>query len=183
MVSGRKRDSQFAKGFLSVLEVSGLKAVTSGHQIFRPVVTLESPMGRIEGDAAFVICDDGTLKRTLVVVEREGSGPGNERNLLKWYAASRQGKEIFLRGNGVEFKIEWSRLLVLLAFGRSVAWDRSDYTKTVAFCREFADLLNQVVATENPSIQFRIQSSQGPVDDWVSEGGEHAAQLISSLVD
>ena len=181
MVSGRQRDSQFADGFLSHLKASGSKIGDTGDQMYRPVVSLDSPMGRAEGDVAVVIADDETSEATLVIVEREGSGPGNERNLLKWYAALRQNREIPLRNNGIDLEIKWTRVLVILAFGRSELWDLTDYEKTVAFCNQLAGLLNEAVISENLPGKFKIQNSQNPIEDWVSEGRRHAGQLLSSL--
>lgn len=183
MVGGRQRDSQFARGFLSCLNTSGTQIVRTGDQMYRSVVTLEPPMGRIEGDVAVVISDDESPGATLVIIEREGSGPGNERNLLKWYAALRQHNNISLRRNGNDLEIQWSRMLVLLAFGRSESWDRTDYDKTVAFCSELARLLNEIAVTEHLPGEFKIQSSQNPVNDWESEGRRHAEQLLTSLTD
>jgi hypothetical protein len=183
MPSGRQRDSQFAHGFLSSLNTSDTQIVRTSDQMYRSVVTLEPPMGRIEGDVAVVISDPESPGATMVIIEREGSGPGNERNLLKWYAALRQHKSISLRRNGNDIEIEWSRMLVILAFGRSESWDRTDYDKTVAYCSELARLLNEVAITENLPGEFQIQSSQNPVNDWESEGRRHAEQLLTSLTD
>ena len=181
MANGRQRDSQFADGFVNHLKASGSKIGNTGDQMYRPVVVLEPPMGRAEGDVAVVISDEKSPEITLVIVEREGSAPGNERNLLKWHAALRQHKVISFRSKGIDLEIKWSKMLVLLAFGRSESWDPTDYQKTVAFCSGLASLLNESAITENLPAEFRIQSSEEPVNNYVAEGERHAGHLLSSF--
>ena len=151
MVSGRQRDSQFARGFLSSLKAAGTQIVSTGDQMFRPVVTLEPPMGRAEGDVAIVISDD-SLGATLVVIEREGSGPGNERNLLKWYAALRQHREIPLRRNGIDLEKEFGECLMVGDQNTGyivVPYGTDLYNELVARCEQTGRTLAQWVRSFN----------------------------------
>ena len=176
MLSGRQLDAQFAEGFLA--SAQGGRAEGHASQHWRPVADLGPLLGKTEGDAALFV-DDDSARNTLVVVEREGSAPGNERNALKWYQAVLGGHEIRLRSRGKETGRPYDRVIVWMAFGRSSKWPENDFSKTVEFCRLQAPVLNNGGERLAPSFKVVVRAlSMDPVVDWRECGRAHGAALM-----
>lgn len=81
-LSGNATDSAFAEGFLAAIaQDKSLRFVVPDNptEHWRPTADLNSPLGRIVGDISLLIRKPSESTNTLLVVEREGSAPGNER--------------------------------------------------------------------------------------------------------
>ena len=182
ILRGRAADSEFAAGILESLgpSLSGSENRIDS-QVPRPVAQVPLPFGRVEGDAAFILKDSAD-QRTLLIVEREASAPGNERNLLKWFECYKSGAEVSLRHGSVNVPPSASKTIVLLCFGiGSREWTRSDYLKTVAFSERLASLLNEQL--KQSQVSFAIQSDQSgrQISDWRYFGRLQGSRFLDWL--
>ena len=178
-MNGNQADAEFAGGFLSA--VGSAVAVKPSLEHWRPTADLESPFGRVQGDLGFFV-GDGASGVTLVIVEREGSAPGNERNALKWYTALRGAREVYLRRDGKNATGSYDTVLLWMAFGRSRSWGRSDFEKTVGFCGLLARILSHPAGDLGPDLRIIVQAvSSDEVDDWREVGREQGNALLREL--
>ena len=180
--SGNKRDAEFANGFLDVLNghVSLLNG-TSAH--CRPKAMLGTPFGAVTGDLACVYESPDRNGNTLLIVEREGSAPGNERNILKWFHPLKRGGKIdVFRGQSI-VQCKFDRVSLLLAFARNKKWGVSDFKKTSAFCDLLAEIVNDY-GREDTCLPFsaRVATFDGAVDeDQWDECGRYFGDLAIKL--
>ena len=175
--SGNARDAEFAEGLLTVLSGhSQLLKGTSEHS--RPKADLGQPFGRVAGDVCCLYRKPNSDETRMLIVEREGSAPGNERNILKWYRALSNGKSIWVDNQNGPIQCDVSNVVLLLAFGRPTGWDTSDFEKTVAFCELLGSTLN-----ENTAIPMTIHVNKFPgvVEDW-KECGRHFGTIAAEIL-
>lgn len=190
--SGSKRDSQFATGFLSELTANqNVQVATMMH--CRAKASLGKPLGAIDGDVAVIYQTSGRWK--LLIVEREGSAPGNERNILKWYHALNAGIDISTntsndqadskqnRPNRTEIDLleepQFQSVDLLLAFTRTEGWSESDFNKTAAFCGILAELVNSQCRQDGLELSVRVEKFPSVVGDSEWEGcGRYFARFV-----
>lgn len=173
--SGHQSDAQFASGFLNGL-AERIDTFAGGDGHWRPRANLEVPYGRVDGDVAFGCRLSNFDGDTLVIVEREGSGPGNERNILKWYQATESRADIYLVNGGNTIQRNWSSVILMLAFARPAGWSASDFGKTVGFCRLLGDLINR-----NSNLTVIVEAWEGAAEDWQLVGEYHGRKLVERL--
>src|SRR4051794_27725284 len=94
--SGSASDALFAEAVLQSLSAH-TDAFESYRLHRRAVADCGPPFGRVDGDFALFRFGQGDAGGTLLIVEPEGSGPGNERNILKWHRVVKEGREISLK--------------------------------------------------------------------------------------
>ena len=185
--SGTVRDASFATGFLRVIaRTPDICVNLLGH--CRAKAQSNAPLGAVDGDVAVVFRNRHSPGNTLLIVEREGSAPGNERNILKWFEAIRAGNAISICQFGKAIgPFEYAGLELLLAFARPQAaqnkdgWGQSDFEKTVGFCKILAELVNH--ECERTSLLFKVRvekCSEAIADDCWEKCGEHFGQLVMS---
>ena len=176
-VSGHQLDAQFAEGFLTTLSSRlAVRQGATGH--WRPEARLDVPLGRVTGDLGFTF--DGSDGETLLIVEREGSAPGNERNILKWVAALDSGAVIRLKSGPSLIECSPSAVILLLAFGRSAKWDRTDFEKTIAFCDMLAEFVNKRDCNNSVPLRVLVNASPALVSDWQECGSWMAERFAES---
>jgi hypothetical protein len=185
--SGSKRDTKFAKGFLRKFNSS--HEPDSDYAHCRSRSRCGSDFGTVDGDVSLLFLDDRGRNR-LLVVEREGSGPGNERNILKWYQAVIGSSEILLHdGKRTLPHSSYDYFDLCLYFTRpqnesgKESWGLSDFRKTVAYCRLLADLVNQ--QSERDLLMFKVHveiyKAIVPESDWEIAGAACAEVLLNKL--
>ena len=176
-MTGHQSDADFALGLLSVLN-SGQCVTEEETNHFRPISNLEIPFGRICGDVGRILQSNG--KNKLLIVEREGSAPGNERNILKWHHAIFTKSPIFLSDGMTSLPCDSDLpILLVLAFGRTAKWAMSDFEKTFAFCKLLADVVNR----EHSQDRFRVLvSKRDPeITDWRVHGEETGFRILEEV--
>lgn len=182
--SGRQRDAVFAAGVLGALrEAPGLEFWPSLEH-WRPIVRMGDALGTAEGDLGLLVRHTGDQGWTLLIVEREGSAPGNERSILKWREALRRGDPIWLRcgQRGEEVaKARPRRALLLLVFGSSERWRGTPYAGTVAFCRALAEMVNEAGPVGGVTLRVRVEDAGSDVEDWRACGGRFGREVASLL--
>lgn len=179
-VSGALRDKQFAAGLLSELSQKLTLVVgASGH--WRPQADLGRPWGKITGDFGCCFTSPSQAGQTLLIVERESSGPGNERNILKWYEAVRAGVPITLAAGGEKIALKPDRIILCLAFMRPASWDPSDFAKTAAFCEVLAGLVNTAPATTGPPLVVIVERYASQLDCCEACGRDMAHDIFRRL--
>lgn len=178
--SGHQADAAFADAFIKEFrKLATVVAGVDGH--WRPTASLAKPLGKVDGDVACVCRLPDAEGDVLVVVEREGSAPGNERNILKWYRAIVDGPGILLKRGAETEAPRYTRVFLLLAFGRSEKWGDSDFKKTAAFCR----FLGETLSCRVHELPFHVEvvESDTIVEDWPRFGAgvaKAAADLLSA---
>jgi hypothetical protein len=185
--SGRILDGKFAVGFLSALvkqDGAHFRNISTEH--WRPVAMLDRPFGKVEGDLGVVIgpTTSGDKSNILLVVEREGSAPGNERSLLKWFEAARQVAQIILTRNSIKQVVTPSKIVLVAAFCATPEWYGSDFDKTVAFCKSLADIINDTKIQMGYPLTVEVQQMPSKVMDWNAAGyefGRRAADYLTKV--
>ena len=117
------------------------------------------------------------LERSLLIVEREGSAPGNERNILKWFQAVRGGHRIKLDSGTGPVAVNPDRIVLLLCFARPDPrkWSESDFMKTARFCTMLAELVERDLREHTPQFKVHIETRSYAVTDWVACGRDFAS--------
>lgn len=180
ITSGRAADAAFAEGFLAACAAHPALHETS-HTHVRPLAHLGPPYGRAEGDVGLLLPSAGGTQR-LLIVEREGSGPGNERSILKWYAALQYGVPIVLYAAGQTAAVGNVDIVLLLAFGRTPSFSANDYHKTVAYCRVITDLLTYAAPHLPVRLDVRVEAAPDLISDWHAYGHEVGARVLPELL-
>ncbi len=176
-MTGHQSDANFASGLLSVLNSGQCLAVGATNH-FRPIANLEFPFGRICGDVGCIFQTNGNNK--LLIVEREGSAPGNERNILKWHHAISSKSPILLSDGITSLPCDSGLpILLVLAFGRTAKWAISDYQKTFAFCKLLADVVNREHSQD--ILRVLVLKSDHETTDWRVHGEQAGRAIIDSL--
>jgi len=171
------KEPEVVGGFIEGLVDAGLDAQLWDEIDTRPVIDNVPPLGRAEGDGAFLITSGGTT--CLVILELEASNPGNERNILKWAVPDRSAGVISVQPGRDGVPKEFERVEVVLCFGREPQgekksyWSDSDFNKTVAHCNFLSDLLNERSDTDH--LKFSVIKSTESVTDW-SQFGRNAGE-------
>lgn len=180
MQKSRVADQEFGIAFASILASSGIRILAGEDGRFRPIARLSRPLGRSEGDVGFVVeYGNKPTVRTILIVEREGSSPGNERNILKWFAAMKSNVTIYLRSNGVDTNPEYDRIHVLLCFGRTEKWGKSDFERTADYCSVLARLVNN--STVEDQFVVTIQAVSSIALSWEDLGTAHAKDFLPKI--
>ena len=180
MASGNIRDAGFARGLIRALsETVAIDPATAGH--CRAKAMCGHPLGAVDGDVAIVVQSPMTGGNTLLIVEREGSGPGNERNILKWFHVVRSQSPITIRATyGTIDTPAYDRVELLLAFTRTFRWEQSDFEKTAGFCSLLAELVNRECEQVGLKFTVRVACCPGVIDsDGWERCGEHFGQIIA----
>ena len=178
-VSGAICDFEFANGLVTALAgfVTPLRGTQTGH--WRPEADLGSPFGVAKGDGSLVYSTSQAPGVSLLVVEREGSAPGNERHILKWYQAVKERKLVRLISNTGVIDIVPDRIVLLQCFARTnvngdKAWSESDFLKTAGFYSMLGSLVERDLQGHTPHLEIHIDSRSYPVDDWLACGRDFA---------
>jgi hypothetical protein len=174
--SGPKNDASWGDGILTTLNaVFQLECGTASHH--RAFVDAGKPLYKQKSDLAVL------HRSCLVIVEREGSGPGNIHDVVRWFLAVSNNLRIRLMPNQSGERprnCEYNSVKVVLAFGRGSKWDAADFTKTIAYCQALADTLT-TCRTPMP-LSFHMLEYPSCVTDWHEAGlhfGERIAELLS----
>jgi hypothetical protein len=177
-ISGHVLDGQFAAGMLAVLS-NELQIVfgSSGH--WRPKADLGRPWGKVTGDFCCCFSRPGSSGYSLLIIEREGSAPGNERNILKWFQAIRLRAAISMDDGRQRIELTPDRIVLGLAFVRPGGWDLSDFDKTVAFCELLAEIVNTQCSDNQPSFSVVVER-YGQLLDCCETCGRDMAHIILS---
>jgi hypothetical protein len=169
-------DTEFANGVIAALSgvVTPLQGTEVGH--WRPKAKLGHPLGKITGDGALLFSTPRHQAESLLIIEREGSAPGNERSILKWHRAVRTGTPITLERKGSVIKATPARILLLLCFARVIpeGWSESDFLKTAEFCKELAELIVRDPLVHSPPLEVRVEVRSYAVQDWTACGQDVA---------
>ena len=180
MQKNRATDEEFGIAFAKTLVSFGIRISAGEGGRFRPVARLSKPLGRSEGDVGFVVeSGNNPIVRTMLIVEREGSAPGNERNILKWLATAKSKETIYLRSNGFDINPKYERVHVLLCFGRSEKWNTSDFQRTAEYCSVLAKLVNK--STVRDQLMVTIQTELSVAPTWKDLGTAHAKRFVSKI--
>jgi hypothetical protein len=178
-VKGRLSDSEFASGFTSELatKLRILQGTEVGH--WRPTANLGPPFGSIEADAGVTFSKEHGSATTMLIVEREASSPGNERNILKWYQAVRHGHMIDLKSGNRCITPTIDDIILLLCFARAdpSKWADSDFRKTVQFCSALAGLVSNDLRNHTPSCTVRVDAISHPIVNWQVCGSEFGSRF------
>lgn len=182
-ISGHLLDAQFAEGFLAGFAVSeeGIKIATGTDGHWRPKANLGEPFGKVSGDVGCTCLLRGADGETLLIVEREGSAPGNERNILKWFRVVETGTDIWLDNGAQRTGCDPESILVILAFGRPANWSQSDFDKTVGFCELLAETVNRVQSGRDTRLTVNVEKVDATVEDWRQAGREIGDRVLSRL--
>ena len=179
-VSGHALDSQFATGVLDVLS-EHLEIVHSSSGHWRPKADLGKPYGKITGDLCCCFTQPGQEGYSLLIIEREGSGPGNERNILKWYRAVQQRVVVSIDDGRQRIEVRPARVLLAMAFMRPPGWDQSDFEKTAAFSELLGDLLNMHAAFSEPTFSVVVERYAQQLECCESCGRDMAISILKRL--
>lgn len=176
--SGHAIDALFASSFLATMSESlPICSGRDGH--WRPKAKLPPPFGSIASD--FGCSFRGPKGEILLIVEREGSAPGNERNILKWHAAVSRGAELYLESGSQRIRCRPDAVLLVLAFGRPPKWDRSDFEKTVAFCELLAEIINRQDLSGRTPLRVLVRKYPPEASDWKECACWMAQQVLAAL--
>jgi hypothetical protein len=179
--SGSAADSAFAEGFLAAIAQDKSLCFIVRPEHWRPISNLKLPLGQVEGDIGLLIRKPSESTNTLLVVEREGSAPGNERNILKWFEAVRGSYNIALLRPNQKVTCDFNRIILLLAFCRPSKWPLSDFQKTASFCEIFGTLVNQYPFGRTISFTTVCLKYPTEVADWRECGRHFGAEIIRYL--
>jgi hypothetical protein len=179
--SGSVTDSAFADGFLTAVRRRSQLSLHHPLDHWRPIADLPLPFGRVIGDLGLLFDSQTHPAKTVLIVEREGSGPGNERNILKWFQAIRGSHLISLDAHGQKISCEQAVVMLLLAFCRPSGWPKKDFDKTFAFCEVLAHLANESAATTHLPMTTLVQRYPAEVDDWKQCGRYFAEQVLQQV--
>jgi len=177
-ISGHERDLLFGEGFIKGLCESDIEVLGGMNVGDRPVARLSSPLNWVKGDAVALVRHPVTGGQLLIIAERESSGPGNERNALKWFEAVTDQAEMRIRGGGRDKAVHPDSTVVLMAFGPSKSWSRSDCEKTIAFTERLKAHLNGL---SGDALSIEVQGEADVVDNWKKMGRDHAKKLARKL--
>lgn len=181
MQSGSLIDTEFATGFLAAFTQTDVLLSSYAQEHWRPISSLGMPLGKVIGDIGFTFRKRDALSDTLLIVEREGSGPGNERNILKWFETIRKYHQIFLIKGNQQYLCQTDHIILYLAFCHSGGWSNSDFQKTVAFCDILATLVNQETQKDGVSFEVLIDHYQTKVSDWKQCGAHFAKTILQKI--
>lgn len=181
--SGTHEDKRFAEGFLEELRHCTGLSLPDDLSHWRPFADLGSPRGSVFGDLGVVLGIGSDQARALLIVEREGSGPGNERSILKWWQALRSSAEIRLKRDTETMSLpgDVNDIFVALVFGRSAGWQSSDFDKTIAFCSDLAQLATVDLWNRRCRGAFNVTSSPGAVEDWNGFGKQLCSPIVKAM--
>lgn len=170
-------DASFADGLITTLAglVTPRHGTQTGH--WRPMADLGPPYGVVIGDAGFIYSAPQHPGESLLIAEREGSAPGNERNILKWYQTIRGKHRIRLDSGTGPIEIHPNRIVLVLCFARPdpKTWSESDFQKTVGFCAVLADLVGKDLQDHAPRFEAHTDMRSYSVTDWVDCGRDFAS--------
>ena len=178
--SGRERDREFARGYLSTLTdyQSSIAETVQSH--FRPLSHTKPPYGTTEGDIGFVI--NKNEQSILVIIERESSFPGNERNLLKWYNTIDSGQPLLLKREETILTVSTSFIIVSQCFCTPKGSMEEEFLKTHAYCKVLADLIVDHFLRCNRTISLDIQKQDDPVKSWYCCGEYFGKKFIEKYL-
>jgi len=163
-----QRDKEFAQGFMAGIREALDIEEANGCPILKDIPGI----GRVEGDLGCVY-KDANGSRVLLIVEREGSGPGNEWNLIKWAMAAEQClfPKVVLRTVQEPLKVVHpDRVVLVLVFGRSESW-KSGFDRTIESCKWLSKVLNGHLVNLPIRIHTYIDSDNAwPVPNWEEFG-------------
>ncbi len=179
--SGSATDARFADGFLAAIQEADHLNLDVTLQHWRPVADLPLPFGRIIGDLGLLFHSPAHSSKTLLIVEREGSGPGNERNILKWFQAVNAAHPVRLDAHGEQISCEQAAVILLLAFCRPPDWGVSDFDKSFAFCEVLARITNECSVVANTPMTIVVRRYPSEVGDWEHCGRHFADQVLQLL--
>jgi hypothetical protein len=179
--SGAVADALFADGFLGALRASSAVCGYADSQ-WRPVARLSPPYGSIIGDVAVTFRRPADQRDVLLIVEREGSAPGNERNILKWVEARRCGAPIVLTQLANHTAVSVQEIQLVLAFGRPAGWPPSDFAKAVAFCRLLTDMANAQRSASAIPMHVTVLNPTLVAVDWQRHGREVAQLVLEQII-
>jgi len=177
VMQGRQADKGFSAGVIAGLRTAGCTFGIGSDDHWRPSVLLPQPFGRVEGDFGVQVIRRTTPKPMLLLIEREASAPGNERNILKWLPAWRKHMPVELRRGADTVTVPFDDAVLALVFGRPTAkWSKSDFDKTVAFCGLLAD---SVQRWEGLNVVVHVLPE--PLQDWERAGFQAGSALSKRL--
>jgi hypothetical protein len=169
-------DASFAEGLITTLAgfVTPLRGTESGH--WRPMADLGAPYGGVIGDASLFYSSAQYPGESLLIAEREGSAPGNERNILKWYQAIRGQHRIRLDSGTGPIEVHPARVVLVLCFARPdpSKWSESDFQKTAGFCSILAELVGRDLRVHTPRFEVHTDLRSYAASDWVACGRDFA---------
>ena len=177
MAKNDTKEFETRSGFISGLTRGGLNAEFWVEEATRPVCSSERPLGRAKGDGGFLIHDANGP--SLVILELEASGPGNERNIMKWATPAGIKSTLRIRPGTYGEPREFAAIDVVLCFGlpEFSDWSASDFKKTVAHCDFLAGTMNDRL--RNSPIRFTVLSAEERVESWSEFGHISATQYIA----
>lgn len=177
MAKNDTKEPETRSGFLSGLIGSGLKAEFWREEEIRPVCSSGPPLGRAKGDGGFLIHD--ATETSLVILELEASGPGNERNIMKWAVPASKETPIRIQPGTYGEPEEFATIDVVLCFGlpEFSNWSNSDFEKTIAHCEFLAETMNARLLNSN--IRFTVISADQRVESWSDFGRIAATQYAA----
>lgn len=126
----------------------------------------------------------GETAWTLLIVEREGSAPGNERSILKWHEALRREASVELRYRSQmrhAVEVGAQQAMLLLAFGQSTSWSGTSYVDTVAFCEVLADMVNMAPQLSGIALRVHVADFGAAVTDWQLCGKHFGRDILGLL--
>lgn len=178
-----QKEDSMSTGFFEGLKLAGLNVADWGIERTVPVARSDARFGQPEGDGAFIVEDDNGV--SLVILELEASGPGNERNIVKWCAqySANQALLIQLRNRGI--LTEYKRVDVVVCFGRELnkdgedPWGSGAFLRAVAHAEYLAGILNDLPGNE--SLNFTVIGTPKLVDCFEDFGRDAAAQYSDQL--